>query len=131
MRDHLRRSLFAAATALSVVAGCARATSGSGSATAPGKEGAIVVVVQNDNFADMDVYVISEGLATRLGTVTATSTQRFTLDPSFLPTDQLRLVATPIGGNGRASSGPLLVRVGQTITFMIRPLLRMSSVFVQ
>jgi hypothetical protein len=118
-------------TALGVGA-CARSsrtyqTSAGGVAPAD----AVALHVQNDNFADMDVYVVSEGLATRLGTATGLSSTNFTLDPSFFPTSELRIVATPIGGNGRASSGPLIVNAGQTIEFRIAPRLRQSTASVR
>ena len=92
---------------------------------------AVALTVQNQNFADMDVYVVSEGLATRLGMVMSNSTAQFTLDPSFFPTQELRIVATPIGGNGRASSGPLSVGPGQTISFTIAGVLRHSTATVR
>src|SRR5438067_4365929 len=52
-------------------AGCHRG----GFSNAPaGAQGAVGLVVQNQNFYDMDVYVVSEGLATRVGDVTGNST---------------------------------------------------------
>ena len=99
--------------------------------TPAGTQGAVGLVVQNQNFYDMDLYVVSEGLATRIGDVTGNSTGRFTLDPSFFPSSELRIIATPVGGNGRASSGPLNVAPGQTITFTIAPTLRQSSATIR
>jgi len=96
-----------------------------------GTQGTVGLVVQNQNFYDMDVYVVSEGLATRIGDVTGNSTARFTLDPSFFPSNELRVIATPVGGNGRASSGALNVAPGQTISFTIAPVLRQSSAIVR
>lgn len=93
--------------------------------------GSVTLAVNNNNFADVDVYVVSEGLATRLGTVTGNSKDTFRLDPSFFPAGDLRIVATPIGGNGRASSGPLNVAGGQTIVFNIAPVLRQSSASIR
>jgi hypothetical protein len=91
----------------------------------------VTVEVRNQNFADMDVYVVSEGLATRLGTATGHSTTTFGLDGSFFPSSDLRIVATPIGGNGRASSGIVQISPGQTLEFTIAPLLRASSVLIR
>jgi len=96
-----------------------------------GTQGAVGLVVENQNFYDMDLYVVSEGLATRIGDVTGNSTARFTLDPSFFPSNELRIIATPVGGNGRASSGPLNVAAGQSIVFTIAPVLRQSSAIVR
>ena len=104
----------------------------SGFTNAPaGTQGAVNLTVQNQNFYDMDVYVVSEGLATRIGDVTGNTTAHFVLDPSFFPSNEMRIIATPIGGNGRASSGPLNVGPGQSITFTIASLLRQSSATVR
>ncbi|HEY5062737.1 MAG TPA: hypothetical protein VII52_14450 [Gemmatimonadaceae bacterium] len=91
---------------------------------------AIGVHVQNDNFLDVDVYAISEGLPTRLGTVTGNSSGNFVIDGSLASQD-LRIVATPIGGNGRASSGTVVASPGQTIDFRIGSILRNSTVSVR
>lgn len=96
-----------------------------------GTQGAVNLVVKNQNFYDMDLYVVSEGLATRIGDVTGNNTQSFVLDPSFFPSNELRIIATPVGGNGRASSGALNVSPGQTITFTIASVLRQSSATVR
>lgn len=109
-------------------AGCHR---GSFANAPAGTQGSVGLVVQNQNFYDMDLYVVSEGLATRVGSVGGNSTATFTLDPSFLPSSDLRVIATPVGGNGRASSGPLSVGPGQTINFTIAPVLRQSSATIR
>ena len=125
---HARATLFAALVLLLTTASCHRG----GFANAPeGTQGAVALVVQNQNFSDMDIYVVSQGVATRVGDVTGNNTARFRLDPSFFPTNALRVVATPIGGNGRAYSGPLNVAPGQTIVFTIAPLLRQSSASIR
>ena len=91
---------------------------------------AVGLRVRNNNFLDMDIYAVSAGLATRLGTVTGNSSRNFVLDPS-LATPDLRIVATPIGGNGRASTGQVLVSPGQTIDFTIGAVLQNSTVFIR
>ncbi len=92
--------------------------------------GAVAVRVVNNAFTDVDVYAVSGGIARRLGTVTATSNGDFVLDPSYFPAGQLRLIAAPIGGRARASSGLLDVTAGQTIEFDIAPHLQDSSAIV-
>jgi len=123
------RSVAVATLLFSIVAaGCHRG----GFTNAPaGTTGAVGLTVQNQNFYDMDVYVVSEGLATRVGDVTGNSTGRFTLDPSFFPSNELRIIATPVGGNGRASSGQLTVAPGQTIVFTVASVLRQSSAIIR
>ncbi|HSQ33005.1 MAG TPA: hypothetical protein VLN49_24295 [Gemmatimonadaceae bacterium] len=108
-------------------AACSRANEAAGE-VAPAR--AIGLRVRNDNFLDMDVYAVSDALATRLGTVTGNSARNFVLDPS-LATQDLRIVATPIGGNGRASTGLVTVAPGQIIEFTIGSVLRNSTVTIR
>ncbi len=111
-------------------AGCGRSAGLEPGAVQP-VAGAVAVHVVNNAFNDVDVYAVSEGVAHRLGTVTATSSDNFVLDPSYFPTGQLRLIAAPIGGRARASSGLLNVEAGQTIEFDIAPHLQESSAIVR
>jgi hypothetical protein len=127
--EMLGKRFVVASLLLSIVTvGCHRG----GFANAPeGTRGAVGLVVQNQNFNDMDLYVVSEGLATRVGDVTGNSTARFSLDPSFFPASEIRVIATPVGGNGRASTGPLNVSAGQTIVFTIGSVLRQSTASIR
>lgn len=92
---------------------------------------AVAIQVRNEYGAEMEVYVIAEGLPTRLGSVASGANIVFTLDRSFVPSSDLRIVAAPLGGNGRASSGPLSVSSGQVVQFTISSLLRASSATVR
>ena len=74
--------------------------------------------VQNNNFLDVDVYAVSQGVPTRLGTVTGNSTRDFVVDGSLV-TQDFRVIATPIGARGQASTGAIIVSPGQTIEFTI------------
>lgn len=119
--------LMAASVTLSTASACSRPNEAGGE-LAPATS--IGLQVKNQNFYDMDVYAVSQGLATRVGTVTGNSTRTFMLHPSLASQD-LRIVATPIGGNGRASSGAVQVGEGQTIVFTIGSTLRNSSVIIR
>ena len=119
--------LMAATVTLSAATACSHPNEAGGE-LAPAT--AIGLQVKNQNFYDMDVYAVSQGLATRVGTVTGNSTRTFMLHPSMASQD-VRIVATPIGGNGRASSGSVSVAEGQTIVFTIGSLLRNSSVVIR
>jgi hypothetical protein len=118
---------MAATVTLSAGTACSRPNEAGGE-LAPATS--IGLQVKNQNFYDMDVYVVSQGLATRVGTVTGNSTRTFMLHPSLASQD-LRIVATPIGGNGRASSGNISVGEGQTIEFTIGSSMRNSTVFIR
>ena len=119
--------LVIASAAVSTGTACSRNREAAGD-LAPAT--AIGLTVENQNFLDMDVYAVSDGLATRVGTVTGNSKRSFMLHPSMATRD-LRIVATPIGGNGRASSGDVIVSPGQTIDFRIGSLLRNSTVVIR
>src|SRR5205814_4099778 len=81
-RRMLAKRVAIASLLLAVAAACHH---GAFTNTPAGTQGAVALVVQNQNFYDMDLYVVSEGLATRIGDVTGNTTARFTLDPSFFP----------------------------------------------
>ena len=119
--------VFSIAAALPISA-CSHSQQASGD-VAPST--AIGLRVRNNNFLDMDVYAVSAGLATRVGTVTGNTTKNFILDASMADGQDFRIVATPIGGNGRASTGNVSVSPGQLIDFTIGSTLRNSSVFIR
>jgi hypothetical protein len=121
--------LLAAAATLGSATACSRSSEYEAAGDiAPANK--IAVHVQNDNFLDVDVYAVSEGIATRLGTVTGNGSRTFVIDPSLAAQD-LRIVATPIGGNGRASTGSIVVGPGQTVDFRVGSTLRNSSVIIR
>jgi hypothetical protein len=121
--------LFAIASAASVSA-CG-SSGGFGSASGDVvPSGEVGVDVRNQNFLDVDVFSIIDGMSTRLGTVTGNGSRHFLLDPSVGSRD-FRLIAVPIGGAGRASSGSVAVGAGQTVVFTVGSVLEQSSVIVR
>lgn len=123
-----RNCILAIAVSLGIFGSGCRSTN----AYEVGREAdAVGLVVQNDNFADMDIYAVASGLATRVGTVTGGRTERFDLSASVYNASDLRIVGTPIGGNGRASTGPIVVNRGSTIYFTIAPMMSASSVSIR
>ena len=91
-----------------------------------------VLNVTDNNFQDMDVFAVLDGVSSRLGTVTGAGGSRmFVLDPAYLATGRLAIVATPIGGGGRASTGLIMVSRGDEVVFTIQPQLSTSSVFIR
>lgn len=125
-----RSTLLTLMLALSATAAIAGCRSASPYDIAQQEADGVMLVVRNDNFADVDVYAISSGLATRVGMVTGHSSSRFALRSSLIATD-FRIVATPIGGNGRASSGLLQVSGGQTVNFTVGSVLSQSTASVR
>lgn len=86
----------------------------------------IPVHVKNENFLDMNVFVVTSGASRRIGTVTGNGAADFKIDWSVANGQSITITATPIGGRGTASSGPLTVGIGQMVDFRIAAQLRQS-----
>jgi hypothetical protein len=119
--------LFAMTAAAATMSACSHADEAAGDVS---PSNAIFVKVANNNFLDMDVYAVTNGVQTRLGMVTGNGTGSFVIDRSLGGQD-VRIVATPIGGAGRATTGALSVSPGQTIDFRIGPVLSNSTVIIR
>ena len=120
-------ALFAVGATLGSASACWRNNAAAGDVS---PSNTIGVHIENDNFLDMDVYAVSDGLATRLGTVSGNGSRTFVMDASLATLD-LRIVATPIGGNGRATTGSIIASPGQTIDFRIGSIFSNSTVTVR
>jgi hypothetical protein len=94
-------------------------------------DNSVHLIVKNESIDGMDIYAVADGLATRVGTVSGLATAGFTLNSSMYAASDFRVVGAPIGGNGRASTGSIIVSRGQTIDFTIRAALRTSTVSIQ
>ena len=89
------------------------------------------VRVINDNWNDITVYAFRAGYRRLLGTVTSFTSRVFTLPPTFLiPSDELRLIADPIGRRGAFVSEPLLVNAGDVVEWRLRNNIRLSNIFI-
>lgn len=119
--------LFTSVTLLSGATACAHSGMAAGD-IAP--QNVVGLQVRNDNYLDVDVFALTEGVRTRLGMVTGSSTRNFLL-PGTVITEGVSILATPIGGSGSASSGSLNVAPGQTVEFRIGTLLTNSSVYIR
>jgi hypothetical protein len=127
----MRSKYFAFVCMLAVAAvpatACSRSYTEAGD-VAPGA--GVTLHVANDNFLDMDVFAVVDGVSNRIGTVSGSGSHDFAISPALTNRD-LRIIATPIGGNGRASSGVLNVSRGQEIDFRIGSVLSNSSVIIR
>ena len=89
------------------------------------------VRVVNDNWHDMTVYAVRSGYRRRLGTVTSFTSRVFALPQAFLiPSDELRLIADPIGRRGAYVSEALVVNDGDVVEWRLRNNLRLSNIFI-
>lgn len=116
-------SVQLAALAFVAVAGCSHGHAETGEDFRPDP---IPVHVKNENFLDMNVSVVANGVARRLGTVSGNSSADFKIPWSVANGQPITLTATPIGGRGVATSGALSVGIGEMIEFKIGSTLRQS-----
>ena len=121
--------------AIAVAAACAsRGRGGSLAQSSPRvvyDTSVVQVVVQSSYVGPLDLYLVSEGVATRLGDVPGPNEQRFIIDPNQVDINDVAVVAVPIGGYGRASTGRLSVRKGNIVRVTIPPNLRPAGVLIQ
>jgi len=111
------RAVFARFAALLVIAGGCSASAGS--APRPAEPDA-VVVVENQAWVDVDVFVVYGGTRSRLGMVTGNSERRFTLRPAVVGRGRdVRFLADPVGSERTAESFEIYVAPGQEVRLTI------------
>lgn len=88
-----------------------------------------VLVVENNNWMDMNVYILRDGgMKSRLGSVPSLGRSKFTLSPAMLGSSgRLRIFADPVGSSVGYTSDPIVVTNGQEVRFKVENNLRMSS----
>ncbi len=88
----------------------------------------IEVEVENHGWSDAAIYLLSGGLRHRVGLVTGSSSQIFSVPGSYLGTmGEIRLQAHPIGSNGSMTTDLMTVQPGQVIRFTLENHLANSS----
>ena len=119
-----RRAVLTLACLALAVPACARHRVGSGAAI-PAEWS---LTVTNHHWLDCEIYVVHSGLTTRVGLVTATATETFVLQTYLLgPGGDIRLLAIPIGGAQRVSTGVITISGGQSVEWTLERTLRSSS----
>lgn len=95
-------------------------------------EQVLTVLVRNDNPADHTIFLQVGQERQRLGYVQPNATFRTYVPGSRIGAGQsVQIVASPIGGRGVASTGPLNVGPGSTIDFRIGVTPGQSQVYVR
>jgi hypothetical protein len=121
------RASFTAALLL-LAAGCAGSPApaaspspvASGSADSTRTSRAIAVQVDNQNFSDMNVYLVKDGGRWLVGQVGGMTKATLTIPASLAPADQrVRLRAEAIGGRGATTTPTLMVPPGQQVYWTI------------
>src|SRR3989442_13387038 len=91
----------------------------------PGREPAraeTAVRVENQNYLDMDVFLVRGGHRIRLGMVTGLSTHLFMLRPEVVGTGtDLQFEFHPIGGRANPRTERIMVQPGDVIELTIPP----------
>lgn len=82
----------------------------------------VAVTVDNQNFADMDVFLIRGGQRIRLGMVPGITTRILMVRPELIGYGtEVRFELHPIGGRGNPVSETVSVRPGDVIHLTIPP----------
>lgn len=134
---HTSRASFTASLLLLAAAGCARSPApaaspspvASGSADSARTSRAIDVQVENQNFSDMNVYLVTGGSRWLVGRVGGMTKATLTIPSALAPADQrVRLRAETIGGRGATTTPTLIVPPGQQVYWTIGSDPSMSTV---
>jgi hypothetical protein len=95
---------------------------------AGGGDEAIRVEVRNDNFLDVTVYVMPDGVSYRIGDVTGSSSATLDVPPRLIfAATSVRLLVNPIGSRQAYLSEEILVSPGDLIRLHVASQIQMSS----
>ncbi len=134
MSTHKFRAAFLTLTvaALVTVPAAVAQTASEGSSETPAAVSVRTTVrVVNNNWHDIAVYAVRAGYRRRLGTVTSLTSSVFTLPPTFLvQSEELRLIANPIGRRGAFVSEPLVVNPGDVVEWRLWNNIELSNIFI-
>ncbi|HWL40000.1 MAG TPA: hypothetical protein VNO75_07160 [Gemmatimonadaceae bacterium] len=91
----------------------------------------VLLQVQNNNWADVIIYLVHDGRRSRLNSVTATKTSEMLIPAKLIgQVSSIQLVAREIGGRERYVTQTISVRTGATIILTLESDLRRSSVAI-
>jgi hypothetical protein len=113
----VRRVLPVLALAVCIAAGCSRRR------TEPvNPQAETMLTVENQNFLDMDVFVVRGGQRIRLGMVPGLSSRILSLRPDLVGYGtELQIEVHPIGGRGNPITETISVHPGDVIRVTIPP----------
>lgn len=112
---HLRAGLIALLV-LSSACGASHSTPASGPEPSSDE---IAVQIDNQNFNDMEIYVVRNGSRWLLGQAGGLSRTSLTIKNAVRGDGRVRLLADPIGGNRTITTPMLVVPPGQRILWTI------------
>lgn len=128
-----RTRIMGAALAAALAGACGPTTSSQFEPNAfAATEERSTMIVDNDNWADVALYMVRGGVRMRIATVRGMSEERLTLAPAMLgPGGTIVIQADPVGSRFGFQSEPLVVIPGQTIHVQLGSNLGMSQAFVR
>jgi hypothetical protein len=101
-------------------AGCATANRPDTTPAPDVKSGALPVQIDNQNFSDMDIYLVNGGQRWLLGQAGGLTRTTLTISKGVAPPDgQIRLEADPVGASPPIFTPVLVVSPGQTVYWTI------------
>lgn len=122
-RIYLTRAAFAVAIGLGACAPMTRSTQVEDRPTDRS-----TMVVENNNWSDMTVYILRDGIRTRLGSVPSMGRSSFKLTSALVGgTGELRVLADPMGSAQKWMSQPLLIVPGSQVIFRLENNVQLST----
>lgn len=86
------------------------------------------LVVRNDNWSEVNVYLVRVGGRTRLGSVTAMGKGEFYIPDAYvLGTSDVTIAADPVGSSDSYVSPPIQVFPGAQVALTVGNTLRLSN----
>jgi hypothetical protein len=105
---------------LTLLAACGASRSPAAEPAPQSDRVSIPVQIDNQNFSDMNIYLISTGQRWLLGQSSGLSKATLTIPAGVVTaTNRVRLLADPIGGSGRITTPLLIVPPGQRVYWTI------------
>lgn len=91
-----------------------------------------VISITNNNWSDMTIYLVRDGLRRRLGTVPSQTTDTFSVPTYFImASGQVQLMADPIGSRNTFTSMPIVITPGQRAEWKLENSLALSTMWVR
>ena len=86
------------------------------------------MVVENNNWSDMTVYILRDGVRTRMGAVPSMGRSTFVLSSALVGgTGEIRVQADPLGSSKKWTSQPILIVPGNQVRFRLENNVALSS----
>ena len=90
-------------------------------------QGQTELLVENNNWQDMALYLLRAGTKVRVGTVPSFSKVSIPLSGALIGAGEIQLLADPIGSSRRFVTEPIAVQPGQQVRFRLENNLAVSS----